>query len=88
MVIFLQGKVAVGFKLEEEVELPESQKYNLKNNLKFGIGKGQVKLGQGRKEQATGLNAEWQLVGGAKENVQVHKMLQHSPSGVSKLLDF
>ena len=73
----VQGKVAVGMKLENELDLPDSKTYNLKNNIKAGIGRGSIKLGQGRKEQATGLNAEWQLTGGARENVQVAPSLVH-----------
>ena len=75
MLCCAQGKVAVGMKLETDYDFPENRQYKLKNNIKAGIGKGLIKLGQGRKEQATGINAEWQLVGGAKENVQVKSLI-------------
>lgn len=66
----LQDRTALGMKLEDEMELPRVKWENYKHSAKAGIGKATVKFG-GRKEAAIGANAEYQLVAGEKENIQV-----------------
>lgn len=60
----------MGLKLEEDLDLPDLPTFNGKHGLKAGIARARVKLGS-RKEAATGWNAEYQLTGGKRENVQV-----------------
>ena len=57
-------------KLEDEMELPRIRWENYKHSAKAGIGKATVKF-SGRKEAAIGANAEYQIVAGEKENIQV-----------------
>lgn len=65
-----QDRTALGLKLEDEMELPRVKWENYKHSAKAGIGKASVKYA-GRKEAAVGANAEYQLVAGQKENIQV-----------------
>ncbi len=57
-------------KLEDEMELPRVKWENYRHSAKAGIGKATVKF-SGRKESAVGANAEYQVVAGEKENIQV-----------------
>lgn len=66
-----QDRTALGMKLEDEMELPRVKWENYRHSAKAGIGKATVKF-SGRKESAVGANAEYQVVAGEKENIQVH----------------
>ena len=57
-------------KLEDEMELPRVKWEKYRHSAKAGIGKATVKF-SGRKESAVGANAEYQIVAGEKENIQV-----------------
>ena len=65
----------MGVKIEDEVDLPDIPKVGVKHGLKTGLARAQVKLPGNRKEMATGANAEWQLVGGKRDTVQVSSAL-------------
>lgn len=69
--VMLQDRTALGMKLEDEMELPRVKWENYRHSAKAGIGKATVKF-SGRKESAVGANAEYQVVAGEKENIQVH----------------
>ena len=66
----LQDRTALGMKLEDEMELPRVKWEKYRHSAKAGIGKATVKF-SGRKESAVGANAEYQIVAGEKENIQV-----------------
>ena len=66
----LQDRTALGMKLEDEMELPRVKWEKYRHSAKAGIGKATVKF-SGRKESAVGANAEYQVVAGEKENIQV-----------------
>ena len=65
----------MGVKIEDEVDLPNIPRLGAKHGLKTGLARAQVKLPGNRKEMATGANAEWQLVGGRRDTVQVSTSL-------------
>ena len=65
----------MGVKIEDDVDLPEIKRLGIKHGLKTGLARAQVKLPGNRKEMATGANAEWQLVGGRRDTVQVSSSL-------------
>lgn len=62
--------MALGWKIEEELDLPEISRFNAKHTAKAGLAKARIKLQGGRKEKAIGWNAEYQMTGGRRENVQ------------------
>jgi len=66
----LQDRVALGVKLEDEMELPAIKWKNYRHSAKAGLGQASISF-KGRKEKALGMNGEYSLIAGKKEEHQV-----------------